>query len=127
MVMPNVNSGPIFPPSSVGFLREPYPARLAVRPAHLLEQGRGGRIVADVVERLDLGMALHVGLPGKDVDLQRLGGVEGCRRQYGDGQDGQHCESFHGTLLGSRVDDGRDLHCESFAIFYSGIAATSGL
>ena len=24
--MPNVNSGPIFPPSSVGLLREPYPA-----------------------------------------------------------------------------------------------------
>ena len=46
----------------------------AIRAAHLLEQRRGGLVVADVVERLDLRVAFHVGLAGEDEDLERLRG-----------------------------------------------------
>ena len=47
--------------------------RLAIRTTHLFQQGRGGRIIAEVVKGLDLRMAFHVGLAGEDEDLQRLG------------------------------------------------------
>ena len=56
---------------------DPYPladARLAVGGPHLLEKGCGGRVVADVVERLDMAQPMHVGLPGQDVDLERFPG-----------------------------------------------------
>ena len=39
---------------------------------HPIEHWFGRRIHADVFKRTDLGMALHVRLTGKDVDLQRL-------------------------------------------------------
>ena len=113
IVIPKVNSGPILPPSSAspvpgrqlaetftqslptGKIRDPHlitNARFAVGAAHFLEQWRGGRVVADVVKRLDPGLPLHIGLPGQNVDLQGFGlrcTIEGesCYHQDGQGHD----------------------------------------
>ena len=43
-----------------------------IRVAHLLEQRRGRRVVADVVEGLNFRVSFHVRLPGEDEDFERL-------------------------------------------------------
>ena len=47
-------------------------ARLAVGSAHLLEQRGRRRVVADVIERLDFRVSLHVGLTREDENLERF-------------------------------------------------------
>ncbi len=80
-------------------------ARLAVGTAHLLEQWRGGRVIADVIERFDPGLALHVGLPCQDVDFQgvissRGRGRQGCDAENQD-EDGWDCCSHGSESVGS--------------------------
>ena len=51
----------------------------AICPAHLFQQWCCGRVIANIIKRLDLRVALHVGLSGEDEDLQRLGRRSECR------------------------------------------------
>jgi hypothetical protein len=53
---------------------------LAVRTAHLLEERRGGRVVAGVVEGFDFGVPFHVRLAGEDEDFEFF------RGQFGGGK-----------------------------------------
>ena len=74
-------------------------ARFPIRAAHLFEQRRGGRVVADVVEGLDLRVAFHVRLPGEDEDFERLR----VRRQ-GEGEErDEDGEMFHKFVFGDTV------------------------
>ena len=65
----------------------------AVFVAHFREERSGFRILGEVVEGGDAGVALHVGLTGEDVDLQRSSlSADGGR---GGEQDGE----FHRVIL----------------------------
>ena len=70
--------------------------RLPPLVAHLGEQRRRLRVLADVVDRLDLGMPLHVGLPDEDVDLQLLGpGRRSQRQKPQHGRESEERETLH--------------------------------
>ena len=49
-------------------------AGFAVRAAHFLEDGRGRRIITDIIEGFDFGMAFHVGLAGQNIHFEGSGG-----------------------------------------------------
>ena len=85
--------------------RNPNPLadlRLPIRAEHLREHRLRGRVHADVLERADLGVALHVRLPGEDEDLQRFCGLgeEAADRKRREGEE----EVSHDLAL--RVDGG---------------------
>src|SRR5262249_25970121 len=71
-------------------------ARLPTGIAHLLEQRRRRRIVADVVERLDLRMPLHVRLAREDENLERFRG----RRGNGEKRQERKCKSHAWQVSG---------------------------
>ena len=56
-------------------------SRLSVRASHCPEQRHSRGVVANVIERFDLRVPFHVGLPGEDEDFQRRGGQLLRRRQ----------------------------------------------
>ena len=63
---------------------------------------RGLRVLADVVERRDLGVALHVRLAGENVDLELLArqiGQEECDQD----EQGNETEVLHGGGVRGRV------------------------